>query len=128
MIKHTRWFIFFLLMAVSCLDEPDCFSLNNNIIGISFKKMLTGAADTVAVLSIKAEGFDSLFAEERLINGISLPLNYFQQNTSFIFEGVDKQTHYLNLDYSAKAQFVSEECGERFVLADLKIGSHDFDS
>ncbi len=113
-------------MAAACLDEPDCFSLNNYIIGISFRKLADSKADTVAFTSIRIEVPEVVFAGDT-VSKIFLPLNYFGNETSFLFESPDA-TRLLRLGYSSKVQFVSENCGERFVLTDLKVLEHSFDS
>jgi hypothetical protein len=131
MIKNTAWFVFFVLLASACLDEPDCYSLNNNIVGIAFKRMSTNRADTVYFSSIKADGTETIFlnnATGTAVSGInSLPLNYYQNETTFHFDGLDKM-YDLRLGYSAKAQFVSKDCGERFVLTGLNPIAFNFDS
>jgi hypothetical protein len=40
----------------------------------------------------------------------------------------EKKDNYLSLKYSVKNQYVSEECGSRFILSDLSVLEHDFDS
>ncbi|MFZ6010287.1 MAG: DUF6452 family protein [Bacteroidota bacterium] len=127
MSKKVSWFIFFSLLAVSCLDEPDCFSLNNNVLGIAFKKLSDNKADTLFFESVKADGYDSVFYPTTVATGFYLPVNYYTNETSFTLRGFEKEYH-LSFAYSAKAQFVSEECGERFVLGDLQLLEHDFDS
>ena len=52
MVKKSAWFLSFLLMTAGCLDEPDCYLLNNNIIGVSFKKLENSTADTVAITAM----------------------------------------------------------------------------
>lgn len=130
MFRKTLWFVLFLLMAVSCLDEPDCYQLNNNIIGISIKNFKTFAKDTINVTSIKAIGSDSVFyqgASGNNLDKIYLPLNFYRDSTLFLFDRhgtIDS----LWLGYKARAQFVSTDCGERFVLSDLGVIKHSFDS
>lgn len=126
MIRKSGWFLFFVVLASSCLDEPDCYSLNNNIVGIAFKKISDGTADTVFFNRIWAEGTDSTY-ENTFRTGIDLPLNYFQNETTYHFEGITKN-YDLTLSYNAKTQFVSEDCGERFVLSDLVVTAPAFDS
>lgn len=127
MVRKRAWFLVFFLMAAACLDEPDCFSLNNYIIGISFRKLADSTADTVAFTRIRAEVPEVIFAGDN-VSKIFLPLNYFENETSFLFESANSTTHLLRLGYSSLAQFVSENCGERFVLSDLKVLEHSFDS
>lgn len=127
MIKRLLWFFVFSWMAVSCLEEPDCFGLNNNIIGISFKKLSDKKADTVAFVMVTAAGTDSIFYETSLLTGGNFPLDYFSTGTNFTFSGVDGDFD-LNTQYKVQTQFVSEDCGTRFVLTDLKAFSSAFDS
>src|SRR6187431_2998643 len=83
-MKKAHWFIIFLLFAISCLDEPDCFRLNNNIIGIAFKKMYDGKADTVGVLGIQALSAPQVdFLKGRYADGTYLPLDFFNQETAY---------------------------------------------
>jgi hypothetical protein len=127
MIRQAIWFCIFSLMAISCLDQPDCFSLNNNIVGISFKKLSNNTADTVVVRSLTADGIDSVFLTNVLATGKNIPLNLYQDSTLFMFEGLD-QVYDLKLKYSSKVQFVSEECGSKFVISNLQAFSETFDS
>ncbi len=127
MVRKAIWFFIFGLMAVSCLEEPECYSLNNNIVGIAFKKLSDKKADTVAMVSVTAAGTDSVFFSNTLMTGANLPLDYFNDTTIFTFEGVS-QTSHLTLSYKSQPQFVSVDCGERFVLTDLKAAFDGFDS
>jgi uncharacterized protein YkuJ len=125
-VKKSGWFLFFVMLASSCLDEPDCYSLNNNIVGIAFKKMSDGTADTVFFRQITVDGVNGGYGDTSL-TAINLPLNYYQNETTYHFEGLTT-TYDLNLSYMAKTQFVSEDCGERFVLSDLVVSAPAFDS
>lgn len=127
MVRISAWLLFFMLMMVSCLDEPDCFSLNNYVIGIAFKKIATSRADTVVFKSVTTAEPPLLFSDSAAISRIVLLLNYFQDETTFYFEEADT-TRFLRLGYTSQAQFVSENCGERFVLSDLRVLQHSFDS
>jgi hypothetical protein len=127
MIKRTLWFFVFALMAISCLDQPDCFSLNNNIVGIGFKKLSNKTSDTLTLRSVIAAGTDSIFLTDMRITGKNLPLNIYGDSTTFYFEGLDK-VYDLTLKYSSKSQFVSEDCGGRFVITGLQAFSKTFDS
>lgn len=131
MIKKVAWFSFFTLLAVSCLDDPDCYNLSLNVIGISFRKIAGDKADTVALIGVSMEGTDSVFSPNTLVNGILVPLNYLQNQSTIVFSrpAIDGSfTNTLVLGYNAKAQFVSEDCGERYVVSDLAVVSSDFDS
>lgn len=131
MIKRIVWFLFFAALAVSCLDDPDCYNLNSNVIGISFKKIADGRADTVAILGVSLNGTDSIFYDTTFATDLLIPLNFLQNETAISFKRpgpIDPYFSNLILGYTARAQFVSEDCGERFVVSDLKLIASDFDS
>jgi len=120
-MKKPCWGLFFLILMVSCLDEPDCFQLKNNIIGITFRVIGTGQADSTLLKGIgtpPANIFRPSF---------SAILNYFENQVDLLLQG-EKKDNYLSLGYTVKNQYVSEECGSRFVLSDLTVVDHDFDS
>lgn len=129
-MKKAILFILLLSMGVSCLDQPDCFRQNVNLMGISFKKMYDGKADTVAILSI-----DSVFYDTLLVSSVALPLNYLENETAFSFSFLERgypidtvKNYSLLLNYESKPQFVSEECGQRFVVSGLEVIDNNFDS
>jgi hypothetical protein len=120
-----------IILAFSCLEEPECIGLNNNVVGISFINLDKEASDSVS--------FDSLFIDARkviyiakdpvtftaddadttiILSTMTLPLNYFQQQTRFVF-GFGDNMDTLTLNYKSQAQFVSEDCGERYVISEL---------
>lgn len=118
-MKKITWFLFFLIFTVSCLDEPDCFQLHNNIIGITFRVIGTGQADSVLL-----KGANDQWVT---VTSFQDSLNYFANEGTFLFEEVER-TRTLSFAYTIKNQFMSEECGSSFVLSDLHVLSHEFDS
>lgn len=116
-----------MILTAACLDEPDCFNLNNNWIGISFKKLENSTADTVAFTGYGTVEPPLLFSLDTTVSKLILPLNYFEDETTFFFESPDS-VRLLRLGYISQAQFVSENCGEKFVLSGLQILEHTFDS
>lgn len=127
MVNRYAWFVFLLLIMTGCLDEPDCYLLNNNIIGISFKKIEDSRADTVAITRFGTLEPPLLFSNDTTLTRIYLPLNYFQDETAYFFED-SEGPQILRLGYVSQAQFVSEDCGEKFVLSTLRVLEHSFDS
>src|SRR5690606_26536242 len=131
MIRKVAQYSFFALLAVSCLDKPDCYNLNNNVIGISFRKIADNRADTVALLGITVNGTDSVFYPDVLATGLELPLDVLsaESNVSFQFLGISGPVvRNLRTTYTSMAQFVSEDCGRRFIVSGLHLEDHDFDS
>jgi hypothetical protein len=127
MVKRSAWLLVFIVIAAACLDEPDCFNLNNDVIGISFKKLQDSRTDTV---SLEAYGVlePELFAGfDTTISRVYMPLNYFEDETTYFFKTSDVR-HLLRVGYISQAQFVSENCGEKFVLSRLRILGASFDS
>lgn len=127
MINKYAWFLFLVLILTGCLDEPDCYLLNNNIIGISFKKLKDSSSDTVAFTRFGTLEPPLSFSRDTTLTRVYLPLNYFKDETAYIFED-DGGQRILRFGYVSQAQFVSESCGEKFVLSTLRVLEHSFDS
>lgn len=127
MIKRTLWFFVFALMAISCLDQPDCFSLNNNIIGVTFKKLSDNRADTIALEGIDSPDAGITYQTTPTTTFANLHLDPYSNTTTFQIRAGGR-VYDLKLDYSSRAQFVSEDCGEKFVVSGLKVSSLTFDS
>ncbi len=128
MWKKGFWLGMVAWVAVGCLDEPDCYLLNNHLVGIAFRKIEPNEADTLAVT-----GFGTLtpplrFSNDTTLTRLILPLNYFQDETTFFFDESETVRRVLRLSYVSQAQFVSDKCGEKFVLSGLRIEEHNFDS
>src|SRR5688572_14463710 len=119
-MKKLGWFAFFLIFFASCLDDPDCYQLHNDIVGVTFRVMGTGKGDSVFVKNAETQNFDHK-------PSYSYQLNYFVEAATIPFIGKDK-TNFLSFAYTVKNQFISEDCGSAFVLSGLNIFQHDFDS
>ena len=137
-MKKASWFLFTILFAFSCLDEPECYLLNNNLVGIYFRVMGSGGLDSVAlrkvlvngkVLQTQRSGFIDVFDKDHdtLVSSIQLPVDYFNEETLFEFGDKDAIRE-LALGYRVRVQYVSEECGPRYILSDLNEVSTSFDS
>ncbi|HEY0652486.1 MAG TPA: hypothetical protein VGD65_05130 [Chryseosolibacter sp.] len=115
-------------MAISCLDQPDCFSLNNNIVGIAFKRLSTNRADTIGWQTITPAGTNIAYVPTpTTVTFVNVHVDPFSNSTQFAIEAGGK-VYDLRLDYLSRPQFVSEDCGEKFVISDLKVFSEAFDS
>jgi hypothetical protein len=125
MIRKLGIFITYLLMASACLEDPECFNLNNHLIGVTFKNKSDGKAASITFTSIKAVGSDSTFSAAG--NKVVVPLNYFKQETTYVFTQ-SAVVDTLRVGYKSQPQFVSADCGERYVLSELKVVYHTFDS
>jgi len=127
-MKRERW-LFGLLMLVSssCLDEPECYALNNNIVGVSFKKVADNKTFVIDSLSIVADQVGVELISNSSASAVLLPLNYFTDSTSFTFF-ISDVPYQIVVGHTSQAQFVSVDCGERFVLSNLHVVSHSFDS
>ncbi len=126
MVKKGFWLGLLVMMTVGCLDEPDCYLLNNHIVGIAFKKISDSTADTVSITGIAA--FPEIVTKDTAnVTRVFLPLNYFQEETTFYIKDLE-ETRFLRLGYLSQVQFVSDQCGEKFVLSELRVLEHSFDS
>lgn len=127
-MKKFFWVAFFFLALGSCLDEPDCIDLSNGFIGISFKKMFDNKADTANFFGIQSPESDSIFYQFSRATAIVLPLNPFSSRTRFTFEEVYGE-NILEMEYvNRSTQFISEDCGNRYVFSNLEFTNYDFDS
>jgi hypothetical protein len=132
MIRKVGLYSLFAVLALSCLDEPDCYNLNNNVIGISFRKMADNTADTVALFGITLNGTDSVFYPNGLATAVALPLDVLGEASDITFHFYDAIsgpfTRDLQMTYTSKVQFVSEDCGPRYIVSGLNVENHNFDS
>ena len=130
-VTKIKWFLFVSIMAISCLDQPDCYQLSSDQIGITFKVLGTNKTDSVSLQRIEIEGSKkSYYHDATLINGV-LPLNYLKDETAITIVGKDINdvSGTLLLKYLSEVQFVSDECGPRYILSDLSIANQSgFDS
>jgi hypothetical protein len=121
-MKKVCWFAFLIILSVSCLDDPDCYQLHNNFVGVTFRVIGSGQVDSTYLKNVDGAGKEGFFPY------LNYQLNYFQEQADFDFEGEKQKMNHLRIDYVVKNQFVSEDCGSRFVLSDVTIADHTFDS
>ncbi|HEX6891344.1 MAG TPA: DUF6452 family protein [Chryseolinea sp.] len=125
-MKKTGRLTFILIIAVSCLNEPDCYQLNNDTVVIDFK-IIGGGGDVVQLIGVQSPESDVIFYGDTTVSSIPLPLNPKMEETIYTFQGADGGNT-LQFGYKRQVQFVSEECGERYYFQDLNVLEHDFDS
>jgi len=128
-VKKLSWFIFLTLFVFSCLDEPDCFQLNNDVIGISFRVLGSSKADTVRISALDVGAVSGGVYSDTTYY-LPIKLNYLATSMNLDFTGPVIGTKTVHLDYRVQTQFVSEDCGSRFILSDLQApwNRSDFDS
>ncbi len=125
-VKKNTWVLFFGIMAISCLDQPDCYRLNSDEIGISFRVLGTNKADAVSLTGIQVNNI--IGYPDTTLSSFLIPLNYLENETSLSIAGTGVNGSML-LKYLSQAQFVSDECGPRFILSNLSIAEKSgFDS
>jgi hypothetical protein len=139
MAKRIFPSLFILLLALSCLEEPECIGLNNNILGLSFRALNEEATDSVSFDRLFLNGTKYLYMTTAtgiayvpftdadsdttiILSSMIVPLNPFSQETTLVF-GFGDDSDTLKLSYKSQAQFVSEDCGERYVLSELTAES-----
>lgn len=132
-MKRLSWFVFFSVFTLSCLDQPDCYQLNNNEMVISFR-IIGGGNDTYLSSGITATGTDRIFIKDTAASSVALPLNPYEKQIRYTFPGIFgvglTAVKNLDLTYSSRVQFVSEDCGERFVFSNIAVdttNADDFD-
>jgi len=126
-MKKLFSLIFLVVVAVSCLEKPDCINKKNNIVGITFKSMNTNADTTFIIDSIRAQSAVPHFEAPGQVGKIAIPLDYLNDTTSYVME-IEDTVYHLVLTYTVQPEYVAEDCGERFVLNNLRVADHNFDS
>jgi hypothetical protein len=126
-MKKSSWFIFFLILAVSCLDDPDCFRLNNNVVGFAFKVIGSSRPDTVRLAKVNVSGTQN-FVPDTITSSVYVPINFTTTSSQITFSFDDGTSKFLDLDYLLKTQFISEDCGSRYELSNLSVRDSDIDS
>ncbi|GCC52632.1 hypothetical protein SanaruYs_28690 [Chryseotalea sanaruensis] len=127
MTKVRKSAVILVLWALfgACLDQPDCYNLTNNTVNISYRKIFDGALDTVAIESVTIVGFDSVFKSTN--RAVTIPLDFTKTGVSVVLDAVEG-TRLIDLGYKVQPQFVSEECGPRFLFSELTASSPSGDS
>jgi hypothetical protein len=127
-VKKSSWFLLSLLSAFSCLDDPDCYLLNNDVIGISFNVLGSSAADSLTFSSLSVNGRLLWYnaGKDTTVAYLPIPADRFRSGAIIEMNsrGVMKT---IDLKYTIKTQFVSEECGPRYIYSDLDLNSHNFE-
>jgi hypothetical protein len=131
-MKSVFPILILMILGVSCLDEPDCIGLHNNVVGITIKSYDDHTAllskidsvitirDNVKIIVAKAIASQSYLA---------VPVNYLKDQTTYqIYLEGNKVAQNIVLSYESQKQFITTECGPRFQLASLTVTQHDFDS
>lgn len=121
-----------LVVAGSCLDEPECLRTSDSALYVNFTRLSDGKPDTIVVYNIDGGG-DSVFYKnnpdvlDTLEGKAILAVNPFENETVFTFS-YETGTKTLRVGYKSQTRFVSEDCGSEQVLYDLSILETDFDS
>lgn len=129
------------MVVISCLEEPDCFTLNNNIVGFSIRDTIRDSTgiDTFAYFFAnrsKTFRFTDTTSVVKEGDRVGLPVDFLHDSTELIFYKFngknslnvqDTLIDTLVVAYRTQAQYVSDDCGERFVLSNLRILRHTFD-
>jgi len=126
-MKKVTWFVFLSIIAISCLNEPDCYQLDNDEIGLVFSVMEFGE-DIDTLRDIRISSTESVFYPNTIISAVLLPLNPNLDELEYIFQWENGSIDTLLLRYKSQIQYVSEDCGQRYVFNNLNPVSSSFDS
>jgi hypothetical protein len=114
-------------VGASCLEVPDCVNIRNDVVGITFKSLSTNKKLDQAFDSVNVDGTPLVFYPAVTTSKIVLPLDYFNDTTFYTLH-IQDTSYNLILSYTSQPEFISEECGERFVVGSLQVTEHSFDS
>jgi len=127
-MKKAVWFTFLAAIAISCLDNPDCFRLDNSNFGMSFRVLGYGNdSDSLDNVVISGAGIATVNKPISAVE-FQLPLNAQAQSLSYIFNWTDGHTDTLIVGYTSQIQFVSADCGKRNIFDHLTVTHSTFDS
>jgi hypothetical protein len=126
-MRSIIWVIILMSLGASCLEVPDCVNIRNDVVGITFKTLSTNATLDQAFDSINVDGTPLVFYPAVTASKIVLPLDYINDTTFYTLH-IQDTTYHLILSYTSQPEFISEECGERFVIGSLQVAEHSFDS
>lgn len=115
------------ILAVSCLEEPDCLNLVNNVVGITFKNIEGGQVLAQQFNIVGMDTTERILFRDSAASKIGLPMDYFNDSTSYMLV-IQDTVYKLVFKYVSQPQFVSGDCGERYELSSLQLVQHSFDS
>lgn len=115
------------LLLSSCYADPNCIGLRNDVIGISFRQKSSNESTTVELSGINLSNSDSVFNAGASTTQVYLPLNVNETQQTINFN-LSTGSFSMVVEYLSQPQFESVDCGPRFVLSNLKIVEHNFDS
>lgn len=127
-VRKSSWILCLCVLSISCLDQPDCYNLINNSVGISFRKMFDGTLDTVVMVDSRIVGLDSSFSSPNTAyTGLTFPVDFTVIRQDIEMVDVER-TRLVALGYTVQKQFVSEVCTPRFFLSNLQALPESSDS
>ena len=115
------------LLLGSCYADPNCIGLRNDILGVSFRQKSNNESISVEIVDITISNSDSVFNTGASTMQVYLPLNVNESQQTITFN-LSTGSFSLVVDYLSQPQFESVDCGPRFVLSNLKVAAHTFDS
>ena len=126
--NRTKYFLLnlFLIIAVSCGDQPTCVDKNSSTVKISFIDS-DGDAKTITLLGLRAVNNEMGFPDyaDTTVSSLSLPLNPGANMTTFLLDQEDK-TDTLGLSYDVVSELISPECGLRAAYSKLDTTATSF--
>lgn len=127
-MKGIIWFVFLLIIVCACLDEPDCFRVTNNQIGIVFRVLGSTRADSIPFEGLTISGANGVFDINQQTGLLNIPLNIAVDESNILFIDSAGSTRFLNLAYFIQRQFVNDECGPKTNIINIRPVDSNFDS
>ncbi|HEY0739981.1 MAG TPA: hypothetical protein VGD40_00915 [Chryseosolibacter sp.] len=95
--------------------------------GLTFRKLSNRSADTLGITSVYLPEANVELIPREGTTSIDVPVNLYSTSTLIVVQAAGIQ-YDITVNYLTKTQFVSEDCGAKFVLSELQAVSETFDS
>lgn len=116
-----------MLTQVSCLEEADCVSIENDRIELNFKSLIDGTSKAVKIDSVYYTQYVVGTYQGDSISRIYIDLPPVQKNLEVVVHSkIGSDTLWFEYDFIP--QLFASQCEVEFLFSDQRLTGHTFDS
>ena len=116
-----------LFFAASCLTDPDCIRINDNVLKVAFLDEDDDRPDTLIVNSVYILGLeDTPVFQDTSFVAMDLPLNLDSTSMTYVINSVQGIDTFA-VTYTVNNELITPECGLTTSFNDLEFGEFTFD-